>query len=80
MANVKITSTANIASWRVTVNLPAGAAVTSGWNGTFTGSTGAVTVVPVASWNAPVSPSTPRTFGFQGTGSPTGMTLSCTPA
>jgi endo-1,4-beta-xylanase len=62
------------------VNVPSGARITSSWNGTPSGSTGAVSYTPVASWNAPVSPSSPKSFGFQGTGSPSGMTLSCSPA
>ena len=80
VANVKITATTSISSWRVTVNVPSGAAITSSWNGTASGSTGAVTYTPVASWNAPVSPSAPKSFGFQGTGNPNGISLSCAAA
>lgn len=78
VANVKITSTSTVASWTVKVNLPTGATVTSSWNGTFSGQSGSVTVTPSASWNAQVTPSSPRTFGFQGVGSPNGISLSCT--
>jgi len=77
VANVKISSTSTINSWTVTVNLPAGVTVTGSWNGTFSGSSGSVTVIPSASWNAQVTPSSPKAFGFQGAGSPSGISLSC---
>ena len=78
VAQVKITSTTNISGWRVTVNLPSGVALTSSWNATASGSTGPVTFTPAAAWNAPVSPSSPKSFGFQANGSPTGISMSCT--
>ena len=80
VANVKITSTATVNSWRVTVNLPAGATVTGSWNGTFSGTSGAVTVTPASDWNAQVTPSSPKSFGFQANGSPDGISLSCAAA
>jgi poly(hydroxyalkanoate) depolymerase family esterase len=80
VANVRITATTPINSWRVTIGLPAGVWVSGSWNGTFSGSSGTVTVVPVASWNAPVGPGNAKSFGFQGTGSPNGMTLACAAA
>jgi poly(hydroxyalkanoate) depolymerase family esterase len=80
VANVKVSSTTAINSWRVTVTLPAGATVVGSWNGTFSGNSGTVTVVPVASWNAPVSPGSPKSFGFQATGAPTGIGLACAAA
>jgi poly(hydroxyalkanoate) depolymerase family esterase len=80
VANVKVTAPSAITSWRVTVTLPAGATVTGSWNGTFSGSSGTVTVVPSASWNAPVGPGSSKSFGFQATGAPDGIALACTPA
>jgi Cellulose binding domain len=80
VANVKITSSSTINSWTVGVNLPSGATITGSWNGTFSGRSGSVSVTPSASWNAQVTPSSPKAFGFQGSGSPSGMTLTCTPS
>jgi len=80
VANVKITAPAPINSWRVTIVLPPAATVTGQWNGTLSGTSGTITATPSAAWNAPVTPGSPKSFGFQATGSSTGISLACTPA
>jgi hypothetical protein len=79
-ANVTINAPTAISSWRVTIGLPPGVTVTGQWNGTLSGTSGTVTATPSAAWNAPVGPGSPKSFGFQANGSPTGITLACTPA
>jgi hypothetical protein len=80
VAEVKITATSAISSWRVTVNLPPGVTVTGQWNGTLSATSGTVVATPTAAWNAPVGPGSPKSFGFQANGSPTGISLACAPA
>jgi hypothetical protein len=80
VANVKVSAAGAINSWRVTVGLPPGVTVTGQWNATLSATSGTVTAVPSAAWNAPVTPSSPKSFGFQANGSPTGITLACAPA
>jgi len=61
--------------WRVTANLPAGAAITSSWNANVTGSTGTITATNVGFNGNAVNG---QQFGLQGTGNPAGATFSCT--
>jgi endoglucanase len=77
--NATVTVTAGstaIAGWTVTLTLPSGAAVTSLWNGVNTGTSGAVRVTN-ASYNGALGSAQSTSFGFQGTGSSTGTTVSC---
>ncbi|MEU0548280.1 cellulose binding domain-containing protein [Micromonospora sp. NPDC005979] len=78
VANVTVTagSTA-VSGWRVTLNLPSGATVTSLWNGVATGSSGTVTVAN-QSYNGRLAAGQTTSFGFQGTGNGGGATATCT--
>jgi hypothetical protein len=74
--NVTAGSTA-IQGWTVTLNLPSGAAVTNTWNASASGS-GTVRFTNV-SYNGNVGAGQTTNFGFQGTGTGQGMTVSsCT--
>ncbi|KGM12416.1 hypothetical protein N869_01670 [Cellulomonas bogoriensis 69B4 = DSM 16987] len=78
MAEVTVAPTgAALDGWTVDVALPQGAAVTSVWSGQASGSGNALTVRP-ASWNAQVPGGGSTAFGFQGTGSGEGATVTCT--
>ncbi|GAB3982654.1 hypothetical protein GCM10027615_65860 [Plantactinospora veratri] len=59
------------------MTLPSGATVTNSWNSQRSGSSGAVTFTNV-SFNGRISPGESTEFGFQGTGSGTGMSPTCT--
>ncbi|GAA2914409.1 hypothetical protein Acy02nite_32920 [Actinoplanes cyaneus] len=78
VASVSVTagSTA-LTSWRVSLGLPAGASVTSLWNGVASGSSGTVTVTN-QSYNGRLAAGQGTTFGFQGTGTGGGATVTCT--
>ncbi|MEV1012298.1 MULTISPECIES: cellulose binding domain-containing protein [unclassified Micromonospora] len=78
VANVTVTagSTA-LSGWRVTLNLPSGASITSLWNGVATGSSGTVTVAN-QSYNGRLAAGQSTSFGFQGTGNGSGTTATCT--
>jgi Alpha galactosidase A/Cellulose binding domain/Alpha galactosidase C-terminal beta sandwich domain len=80
VSNVVVSAGTSLTGWRVTLNLPAGSQVTSSWNGTFSGSSGTVTVTPSAAWNAAVGPGNDKSFGFQAGGSSAGLTATCAPA
>ena len=56
--------TATINSWSLVFTLPAGQTITSGWNGTYTPSSGQVTATN-ASYNASIAPSASVSIGFQ---------------
>ncbi|MFC7479319.1 cellulose binding domain-containing protein [Luedemannella flava] len=77
MASVKVTATAAINGWRVTITLPGGAAVSNMWNGTHSGTTGTVTVTNMP-YNGKLAAGQSTEFGFQGTGSAAGATVTCT--
>jgi chitin-binding protein len=65
-----------LSSWKVTVNLPSGAAVSNSWSATQSGTSGAVTFSNAA-YNGALGAGASTSFGFQGTGSPSGTTVSC---
>ncbi|MBO3741125.1 cellulose binding domain-containing protein [Actinoplanes flavus] len=75
VASVTVTAgTAAVNGWRVALGLPGGASISSLWNAVATG-TGTVTN---ASYNGRLSPGQSTTFGFQGTGTGGGATVTCT--
>ncbi|MFG1884121.1 cellulose binding domain-containing protein [Micromonospora sp. NPDC049102] len=78
VANVTVSagSTA-LSGWRVTLNLPSGASVTSLWNGVATGSSGTITVTN-QSYNGRLAAGQSTSFGFQGTGNGSGAAATCT--
>ena len=68
-------SSGSTSGWKVTIGVPSGAAISNGWNAGFSGTSGSVTATNV-SYNGNASAG--ATFGFQGTGSASGMTFACT--
>ncbi|UQU65129.1 cellulose binding domain-containing protein [Couchioplanes caeruleus] len=80
VGTVKVTAGAtDINGWAVGLTLPAGATVTSSWNTTRTGASGAVQFANV-SYNGRVTAGQATEFGFQATGTSAAMTPTCTPA
>ncbi|MER5458751.1 endo-1,4-beta-xylanase [Micromonospora sp. NPDC002389] len=78
VATVRVTAGASaITSWRVTITLPSGAAVTNAWSATNTGTTGTTQWANV-SYNGTVAAGQTTEFGFQGTGTATGPSPTCT--
>lgn len=73
--SVSVVAGSATSGWRVSIGLPGGAAITSGWSATFSGSTGTVTASNVA-YNGNAGGGG-TSFGFQGTGSASGTTFSC---
>lgn len=80
VATVRVTAgSAGTSGWTVAVTLPGGAGVTSTWNASASGSTGAVRFTNVG-YNGRLGPGQSTEFGFQGTGAGSGMTPLCTAA
>jgi hypothetical protein len=78
VATIDVTAgAAPIAGWTVSLTLPAGAAVTSAWNASASGTSGPIQLTNL-SYNGSVAPGMSTEFGFQGTGTGTGMTPGCT--
>ena len=78
VSDVKVTAGSTpLNGWRVTVTLPSGS-VTNVWNGQANG--GAQITVANAPWNGQVNAGQSTTFGFQGTGSGAGATVTCAAA
>ncbi|MET8043743.1 cellulose binding domain-containing protein [Micromonospora sp. NPDC005215] len=78
VANVTVTAgTTALTGWRVSLNLPSGASVTSVWNGVASGTSGTITVAN-QSYNGRLGAGQTTSFGFQGTGNGTGTTATCT--
>ncbi|MEU5907096.1 S8 family serine peptidase [Micromonospora sp. NPDC047467] len=78
VVNVNVTAGAiPLTGWRVTLNLPGGASVTSLWNGVNSGTSGTITVAN-QSYNGRLAAGQTTNFGFQGTGNGNGATVTCT--
>jgi endo-1,4-beta-xylanase len=78
VATVRVTAgSSGTNGWRVAMTLPSGATITNAWSATRSGNSGAVTFTNV-SYNGRVAAGQTTEFGFQGTGSGTGMTPTCT--
>ncbi|MFE9313113.1 PHB depolymerase family esterase [Streptomyces sp. NPDC006706] len=76
------TGTAPIDGWALAFTLPAGQTITSGWNATFSPTSGAVTARNVA-YNSTLAPGASTTLGFQAnhtgnTGNPASFNLNGT--
>jgi poly(hydroxyalkanoate) depolymerase family esterase len=67
---------ATVSSWRVAVRTPSGV-ITNAWNGTLSGSGSSYTLAN-AGWNNRLAAGQSTTAGFQATGSPADVTVSCT--
>jgi len=80
VANVNVTAGSSaIDGWRVSMTLPSGAVLTNIWNGVNSGTSGTVTVAN-QSYNGRLGAGQTASFGFQGTGTGAGATVSCTAA
>ncbi|MBE1488604.1 cellulase family glycosylhydrolase [Plantactinospora soyae] len=78
VATVRVTAgSSGTNGWTVSMNLPSGAAVTNSWNAQSSGTTGTVRFTNV-SHNGRIAAGQSVEFGFQGSGSGTGMSPSCT--
>ncbi|WFE27097.1 PHB depolymerase family esterase [Solwaraspora sp. WMMD791] len=85
VASVTIANTGSSAinGWSLAFTLPSGQTITSGWNATYSPTSGAVTARNV-SYNATIPPNGSQSIGFQAThtgnsGRPTSFTLNGTP-
>lgn len=77
IGTVKVTAgSAAVSGWKVTMALPSGTTIANAWNGQVTGTSGTVTVTNMA-YNGSLSAGQSTEFGFQGTGSGSGATVSC---
>jgi len=77
VGTVRVTAgNAQVNGWTVTVTLPSGATITSGWNANRSGNTGTVGFTNV-NFNGSIAPGQSVEFGYQGTGTGTGATTSC---
>lgn len=77
VGTVRVTAgTAQVNGWTVTLTLPAGAVLTSGWNADRTGNSDTVKFTPVC-FNGTIAPGQFIEFGYQGTGTGTPVTPSC---
>ncbi|MET8551673.1 endo-1,4-beta-xylanase [Micromonospora zamorensis] len=78
VATVKVTAgSAGTNGWNVSVPLPGGASVTNTWSATASGSTGTVRFTNV-DYNGRLGAGQVTEFGFQGNGSASGLTPTCT--
>jgi hypothetical protein len=78
VATVRVTAGASaITGWTVAMTLPTGASIVNSWETTRSGNTGTVQFTNVGH-NGAVSAGQSIEFGFQGTGTGTGMTPACT--
>jgi endo-1,4-beta-xylanase len=78
VTTVKVTAgSAAVSRWTVAITLPSGAAIVNSWSSTRTGSSGAVQFAN-ATYNGAIAPGQSTEFGYQGTGTGTGVTPSCT--
>ncbi|WP_431916379.1 cellulose binding domain-containing protein [Micromonospora wenchangensis] len=77
-ASLRVTAgSAGTTGWTVSTTLAGGASVTNTWNATASGSTGTVRFTNV-SYNGQLAPGQVTEFGFQGNGSGSGLTPTCT--
>ncbi len=67
---------APVTGWTVTATLPAGATVTSAWNTERSGNTGTVRFAD-AGFNGALAAGQSAEFGYQGTGTGAGTTVTC---
>ncbi|GIF51403.1 beta-xylanase [Asanoa ferruginea] len=80
VATVRITAgSSSINGWRVTTTLPSGATVTGSWNANRTGTSGSVGWTNV-DYNGAIAAGQSTEFGFQATGTGSGIVAGCTPA
>ncbi len=77
VATVRVTAGASpISGWTVSMTVPAGATITNAWNSNRSGNSGAVQFTNVE-YNGSVPAGQYTEFGFQATGTGSGMTPTC---
>ncbi|WP_232234628.1 cellulose binding domain-containing protein [Actinoplanes sp. N902-109] len=77
VAGVVVTAGSSaLTGWRVTLTLPGGTSVSSVWNAVSTGTSGTVTMAN-AGYNGRLAAGQTASFGFQGTGSGSGVSAAC---
>ncbi|WP_309110844.1 cellulose binding domain-containing protein [Saccharothrix sp.] len=77
VATVRVTAGSSpIAGWAVTATLPQGSSVTNAWNTNRSGNSGTVEFTNV-SFNGSLAAGQSTEFGFQGTGTGTGLAPTC---
>jgi len=77
VATVRVTAgSSRINGWTVSMALPDGARIVNAWNATPSGSSGTVQFTNM-SYNGSLNAGQTTEFGFQGTGTGTGMTPTC---
>ncbi|WP_331716448.1 glucuronyl esterase domain-containing protein [Micromonospora coriariae] len=77
VATVRVTAGSSpVNGWTVAMTLPPGASVTNAWNANRSGDTGTVQFTNVGH-NGSIAPGQSTEFGYQGTGTGGGMTLTC---
>ncbi|WLS45278.1 endo-1,4-beta-xylanase [Micromonospora profundi] len=78
VVNVKVTAgSSGTRGWNVALTLPAGASVTNTWSATASGSSGSVRFANV-DYNGQLAAGQVTEFGFQGTGTASGLAPTCT--
>ncbi|MGW3898987.1 cellulose binding domain-containing protein, partial [Micromonospora profundi] len=78
VVNVKVTAgSSGTRGWNVALMLPAGASVTNTWSATASGSSGSVRFANV-DYNGQLAAGQVTEFGFQGTGTASGLAPTCT--
>ncbi|MFC6016252.1 cellulose binding domain-containing protein [Plantactinospora solaniradicis] len=77
VATVRVTAGSSpVSGWTVSMTLPSGTGVTNSWNVNRSGTTGAVQFTNVA-YNGSIAAGQSTEFGFQGTGTGTGLSPTC---
>lgn len=77
VATVRVTAGSSaISGWTVSVTLPSGTTVTNAWNANRSGNSGAVQFTNV-NYNGSLGAGQTTEFGFQGSGSGSGLTPTC---
>ncbi|MEO3742032.1 cellulose binding domain-containing protein [Plantactinospora sp. B5E13] len=78
VATVRVTAgSAPVTGWTVALTLPSGVSVTNAWNVNRSGNSGAVQFTNVG-YNGSIAAGQSTEFGFQGTGTGTGLSPTCT--
>ncbi|WP_422770437.1 cellulose binding domain-containing protein [Plantactinospora sp. WMMC1484] len=78
VATVRVTAGSSpVNGWTVAMSLPSGVSVTNAWNANRSGNSGAVQFTNV-SYNGSIPAGQSTEFGFQGTGTGTGLSPTCT--
>ncbi|MFC4852374.1 endo-1,4-beta-xylanase [Actinophytocola glycyrrhizae] len=78
VGTVKVTAgSAAVSRWTVTITMPSGASIVNSWNTNRSANAGTIQFANAAH-NGSIAPGQSTEFGYQGTGTGTGVTPSCT--